>query len=151
MDYLALLENSYEQCKRWEPNSNIGRLEFLAESVFGLTTYENIISSLMAKKFLEVCTAVSDGKTFEYIESEDGNMWFLIMVNMPFFAEKLDWGTSIRGAWWRLYSGDVFKVESCDLYEGEEQLLEISFNLKEWAQFIREMVKFSVVIDKAVI
>lgn len=143
MDYLKLLENSYEQCKESQCDGDMERLEFLAENIFDFTTYENVVSSLMAKKCLEVCRAISDRKTFEYIESEEGNLWYLLMVNMPFFAEKLEWGTSIRGAWWILYNDHQFTISSCGLYVGYEQLLEIKFNKDEWTKFINAMIKFA--------
>ena len=65
MDYLCLLENSYEQCKDAQDDDRMEKLEFLAEHIFDFTTYENIISSLMTKKCLEVCKAISDKQTFE--------------------------------------------------------------------------------------
>ena len=62
---------------------------------------------------------------------------------MPFFAEKLEWGTSIRGAWWNLRGDRKFKIKSCGLYIGDEQLLEISFDENEWTQFINVMIQFA--------
>ncbi|MFH1625922.1 MAG: hypothetical protein ABID54_12320, partial [Pseudomonadota bacterium] len=82
-------------------------------------------------------------QTFDYIESEEGNLWYLIMVNMPFFAEKLNWGTSIRGAWWDLWGNEKFTVNSCAIFQEYEQLLEISFSEKEWPEFINAMIAFA--------
>jgi len=57
MKYLSLLNHSYEAVKE---ETNIERREYLAEYVFDFTTYENVMSSLMAQKRLEVCKAISD-------------------------------------------------------------------------------------------
>lgn len=143
MDYVKLLENSYEREKEFQSNGTTERLEFLAENIFDFTTYESVVSSLMAQKCLEVCKAISEKKTFEYIKSDEGNLWYLIMVNMPFLEGKLEWGTSIRGAWWHLYGDRKFTVESCGLYVEYEQLLEISFDEDEWPRFIDAMIEFA--------
>ena len=142
MDYLNLLEHSYKEIKATRGGHELERLEFLADDIFDFTTYESTISSMMAKKAIEVCKAISDKKTFDYIDSEEGNLWYLIMINMPFFKNKLEWGTSIRGAWWDLYSDKNFIIESCGLFENDEQLLELKLNEKQWGEFIEAMIKF---------
>lgn len=143
MDYIKLLENSYEREKEFQSNDTMERLEFLAENIFDITTYENVVASFMAQKCLEVCKAISEETTFDYIKSEEGNLWYLVMVNMPFFSGKLEWGTSIRGAWWDLYGARKFTIESCGLYVEYEQLLEISFDEREWSKFINAMIEFA--------
>ena len=143
MNYLELLQHSYKQVKSFQNNKLMGKLEYLSDYIFDFTTYENIISSMMAKKCVEVCKAISDKKTFEYIESEEGNLWYLIIVNMPFLSGKLTWGTSIRGAWWDLYGSDTFTINSCGFFEGDEQIEEIKFNEQQWSEFINAMIQFT--------
>lgn len=143
MNYLELLENSYEQYKGFQSDPTMERLVFLAENVFDFTTYETVVASFMAQKCLEVCKTLSEKTTFDYIKSEEGNLWYLVMVNMPFFENKLEWGTSIRGAWWNLYGDKSFILESHGLYVGYEQLLKIEFGEKQWSQFINAMIEFA--------
>lgn len=144
MNYLALLEYSFKEHKSVLEDKTLGRLQYLAENIFNFTTYENIVSSLMAQKALDVCKAISNRETFEYIKSEDGNLWYLLMVNMPFFDGKLAWGTSIRGAFWDLHGDKKFTIESCGLYNSyDEQILKLDFNEYEWLKFINDMIKFS--------
>ena len=144
MNYLDLLEHSYEQTKQDRVDASLGRLEFLAEDIFGITTYENIISSLMAQKILEVCKAITDRSTFEYIKSPEGNLWYLILVNLPFFHDKLSWGTSIRGAFWDFgITKNKFTIKTCGVYEGYEQIHEISFDKEQWPKFIDDMIAFA--------
>ena len=136
MDYLKLLEHSYAMAAGDEcpPDS---RLEFLGEQIFGFTTYDGEMSAMFAGKAIEVCDAINKGATFDFIKDPERYRWFLLMCNMPFFAGRLNWGTSIRGAWW-----DTNKLESCGLYEGEEQLLELHFTREEWAEFAKALVVF---------
>ncbi len=143
MNYLKLLRESYKETTDNRDDPTLEKLEFLANDIFGFTTYENVVSSMMAKKALEVCKAISDKKTFDYIASEGGNLWYLVMVNMPFFENRLEWGTSIRGAWWDLWGDKEFIIESCGLFSDGEQILELKLNETEWPKFIEAMIKFA--------
>lgn len=137
MDYLKLLEHSYAMAAMDEcpPES---RLEFLGEQIFDFTTYDGTMSALFAEKAVEVCDAINNRATFDYIKDPDNYRWFLLMCNMPFFAARLEWGTSIRGAWW-----DANKLESCGLYEGEKQVLSLDFTSGQWAEFAKAVVVFA--------
>lgn len=56
------------------------------------------MSVLFARKAVEVCAAINDRQTFDYINDPNDYLWYLLMCNMPFFAERLECGISIRGA-----------------------------------------------------
>lgn len=142
MDYLKLLQESHKETAENRDDPTLEKLEFLADDIFGFTTYDNVVSSMMAQKALEVCKAISEKKTFDYIASEEGNLWYLVMVNMPFFANRLEWGTSIRGAWWDLWGDKEFTIKSCGLFYNGEQILELNLNETEWPKFIEAMIKF---------
>jgi len=145
MNYLDMLEESYALYNlELKPCEHISRLEFISECIFGFDTYEDEVACLMAKKCLQVCRAINDRETFQYISTNDGNLWYLIMVNMPFLSEKIEWGTSIRGAWWDNNNGKVFIVQSHELYYKGEQLGRVELNRKNWASFIDAMISFSV-------
>jgi hypothetical protein len=78
--------------------------------------------------------------TNEYIESSPENYrWHIIMCNMPFFANRIEWGTSIRGAWWK---PDI-TLTSCGLWEDDKQIDTLEFSSDEWASFIHAVVHFS--------
>ena len=145
MDYKQLLEHSYvieQQDTISYPPKN--RLEYLSDHIFDFTTYDSAISCLFAQKAVEVCDAITNRTTFEYIKSTENYRWFLLMCNMPFFADKLDWGTSIRGAWWTEPSiEDDIVIKSCGLHEGDRQLLELELSLEEWNSFIQAVVEFA--------
>lgn len=96
-DYRRMLEEGYGAIASTEP---IGRLEYLSDYIFNFTTYDGEMAELFACKALEVCAAISNRTTFDYIKDAEQYRWYLVMCNMPFFSDKLEWGTSIRGAWW---------------------------------------------------
>ena len=144
-DYRRMLEEGHAEIDGFQGQGRTSRLEYLADNVFDFTTYEGEYSELFAKKALEVCAAISDGKTFEYIKEPEGRLWYLLMVNMPFFADKLEWGTSIRGAWWDEPPRKKIEFSSCGLFLGGKQLHEtMKFTRDQWREFIAAVVAFGV-------
>jgi len=150
MNYLELLERShkleikYDICCR--PDEPMSKLEYL-NYVFDFTTYADFLDEIFVTKALEVCKAISNKSTFDYIhKSDDHHLWFIAMCNMPFFISKISWGTSIRGAWWDIYEGadKPFIIKSTGLYdENEEQILALELNAVEWGKFIAAMLEFA--------
>lgn len=136
MDYLKLLEHSFEMVK----DEDCSRLKYLADDIFNFTTYDDEISELFATKAIEVCSAISEKKTFEYIENQENYLWYVIMLNMDFFATKTDYGTSIRGVWWSFN----IEFESCGLYvDGEQYRKKLKFKTEEWKFFISAVIEFA--------
>jgi len=141
MDYLKLLYHSFNVTKAYE--TDVDKFEYLSENIFNFTTYDGDVSHLFGKKALEVCQAINDKNTFEYQKDPENYRWYLLMVNMPFFENRLEWGCSIRGAWWNIHGSLVFEISSCGLYVDDEQLLDITFNAEQWDLFIKAMVEFA--------
>ena len=146
MDYLELLEHSFE-LERADTGCGCppeSRLAFLSESIFDFTTYDSEKDEFFGRKAVEVCTAINDGKTFDFIKDADNYTWFLVMCNMPFFSERLEWGTSIRGAWWAGRPGKQIEFDSCGLWIGDEQLIDtLKFSADEWKRFIAAVIEFA--------
>lgn len=139
-DYLKLLEHSFAleaQTGECPPRS---RLSYLAQHIFDFTTYESEADELFARKAVEVCAAITEGKTFDFIVNPQGRIWYLLMVNMPFFAPRLEWGTSIRGAWW---DHNQPMLDSCGLWVGQEQQTEWTFSGEQWKAFMRAVIAFA--------
>lgn len=139
-EYREMLEHSYKESQRGD-SSPLSRLHYLSDYIFDFTTYDSAMSELFASKALEVCKAISDKATFDYIKDADGYRWYLLMVNMPFFAGRLEWGTSIRGAWW--IPEDHYTLESCGIWRGDEQCTSLTFTADEWESFIAAMIDFA--------
>lgn len=144
MDYKNILEHSFAIEKEIKECPSESRLEFLSEKIFNFTTYDSSMSELFGWRAVEVCEAITNGTTFDYISNPDNYKWFLIMCNMPFFADKLDWGSSIRGAWWSAYPGQQIEFQSCGLWNKNEQMDHVlKFDKDEWMIFIRALIEFS--------
>lgn len=97
-DYKEILDIAYRKQKETEcPPDN--KFVFVGDYIFDFTTYDGSMSSFMAKLMLDVCGTILNGHTFKYVENKTNYLNYLLMVNMPFLEEKIEWGTSIRGAW----------------------------------------------------
>lgn len=98
MKYSAMLQEAWE-CEK-EYQGEYSKLEFLSDIVFNFITYDSDMAELFAGKMLDVISAILHQKTFEFINiGLDNYFTYLTMVNMPFMINKIEWGTSIRGAW----------------------------------------------------
>lgn len=142
MDYQLLLEHSFSMETEHTECAPTSRLEYLSDYIFDFETYDSSMAELFAKKAVEVCEAITNRKTFEYIAGPEGYLWYLLMCNMPFFSERLQWGTSIRGAWWEASSEAVcpggFWVESRPM----SHLLRLS-GTEEWKEFVKAIIAFA--------
>lgn len=144
MNYLALLEHSFELEKALGECPPKSRFAYLSGSIFDFTTYDGELDDLFGRRAVEVCAAINTQTTFDYIESPEQYQWFITMCNMPFFQGRLEWGTSIRGAWWSVPSNqERMKLSSCGLWAGDEQLTDMTFTLDEWKSFIGAVVSFA--------
>lgn len=142
MDYMKLLQHSFEQ-EQSNECPPVTPADFLSESVFDFTTYDSDMGDLFGRKAAEVCRSISERKTFDYIADPANYQWFLLMCNMPFFNRRLNWGGSIRGAWWDVSKPNLQTLDSCGLWVGDEQLLKIEFSTEEWESFIQAVYEFA--------
>lgn len=145
MDYLKLLEHSYDCQFAMFERSNEARLTFLSEGVFGFTLYDSHKDEFFARRAIEVCAAITEEKTYNYISMADENYtWFLVMCNMPFFSERIEWGSSIRGAWWGSLHNRQIEFSSDVLWVDGEQFNEtLEFSVEEWKHFIAALIEFA--------
>lgn len=119
----------------YKPNN---KLEFIGNHIFGFTTYDSNIDELFAGKMIKVIQAILDRKTFEYIDKgEDNYINYLTMVNMPFLKDKLEWGTSIRGAWFDEYGSSFDKDEFYSI------TYEFKILKKEINNFMKQLIEWS--------
>ncbi len=126
MNYLELIQNAFRDADYHTTD----KVEFLASDVFGIVTYDTELDEFFITKALEVCEAINNGRTFEYIEEPDNYLWYIALLNMPFFADKINWGTSVRGAFW-----DNVKTRLW----GEE----MEFSSDEWKLFVSALLEFA--------
>ncbi|MFJ3117838.1 hypothetical protein ACIPI6_14985 [Pseudomonas protegens] len=138
-DWFRVFQESHAESD--EEHGETSRLEYLAGAVFDINTYDGEIDHLMAAKAVEVCRAISDKTTFEYIKDPENYRWYLIMCHLPFFADRIEWGTSIRGAFWDSYAGVSF--QSCMLFDHGAQLHEpMKLSDEGWKEFIAAVIEY---------
>jgi hypothetical protein len=124
--FIEILNTSYKQS---EARS---KLEYLSEMVFDFTTYDSKVDELFAEKMIEVLECILNSKPFEYQQkSNEQYINYLTMVNMPFLVDKLEWGTSIRGAWFE------------DNKEYIIPYLELELAFRELTEFISDIIEWS--------
>lgn len=138
INYLEMLEHSYGVVR--ESLGPMSRLVFLSEHIFDFTTYDHEMGELFASKAVEVCEVINEGRNFDYIKDPENYRWYLLMVNMPFFADRLEWGTSIRGAWWDHADQTL---DSCGIWRGTEQAITMILGRDDWIAFIAAIIEFS--------
>ena len=147
--YSSMLEDGYSFFRESRHPEECSRLEFLSDYIFDFTTYDSEIAEFFAIRAIQVCRAINDRTTFQFIEDPDNYRWYLLMCNMPFFADKISWGTSVRGAFWQapfeFERGDRVNIKPslCGLFDGKEQLLGMEFTLEEWRDFIKALIEFA--------
>lgn len=137
--FSRLLRNGY--AAEADFGSAKSRLDFLSESIFDFTTYDGEMAELFGRRAVEVVDAITNRTTFDYIKDPEGHKWFLVMCNTPFFRGRINWGTSVRAAWW---DHDPIEYQSCGLWDGDAQMYEtMRLSRDEWIAFMRAIVEFA--------
>jgi hypothetical protein len=144
-DYARMLQEGHAETNSFNGGEPASRLAYLSSHIFEFTTYDGKLAEEFARKALEVCRAISERKTFEYIADPANYRWFLLMCNMPFFSLRLNWGTSIRGAWWDTSTPNATELDSCGLWlEGGQLTRPLKFSTEQWHEFIAALLEFGV-------
>ena len=142
MNYKELLKRSYETQNEYHDRED-SVAEYLSSYIFEFTTYDGDIDEKLIPVAIGVCDAITKRKTFDYIVNEDRYIWFIVMCNMDFFSSKINWGSSIRGAWWDVYDSKPIVIESCGLYDEKgDQILKLELNESEWGSFVKAVIEF---------
>lgn len=116
------------------------KMAFIGSYIFDFTTYDGNIDELFAMKMIEVIDCILNSTTFDYQNKEENYINYLTMVNMPFLKDKLDWGTSIRGAWFDEYglSSDpepkVYEIGCTNLVVPKIEIKDFIRQLIEWSK-----------------
>lgn len=75
------------------------KYEWFCGVIFNIVTYDSYLDELFAKKIIEVCEVILNKTNFEYIKDETNYTNYIIVCQLLKSKNWLDWGTSIRGAW----------------------------------------------------
>jgi hypothetical protein len=133
MTYPDQLEAIYQYHNAMTDSEPCSRLAFLGGVVFGFTTYDEEMDEHLAGKMLEVVRCILDGTTFQYIEQREQYVNFLLMVNAPFLSKAIDWGTSIRGAFFVAFGDtEVYRFRISGYWdEGAKDCEEVTLTVTE--------------------
>lgn len=138
MDVKEIYKKSYEEFV--ESGAVRSKKEWLSSEVFGFATYDPELDRLFTKKIIEVCKAILNKTTFEYIwEDEQNYITYITVCQLFVHCDWIDWGTSIRGAWF--CAGKDAKPILTYYYDDEVQWLTIPFSveyLKALIEFVEE-------------
>lgn len=113
----------YRECYEELPS----KYHWAALEIFHLTTYDSSLDEFFVKKIIEVSKAILNRETFEYIEDKQNYIIYVLVCQMFNRFDWIEWGTSIRGAWFE---------KGCDAY----WLLD-DYNLQEQVPFSEENIK----------
>jgi len=133
-EYAAELDNPHP----------LSRYAWLAENVFDVTTYDNAVSDWFGRVILRVALAVTRRTTLDEMKDPMRGREYLIAVNLPFFADRLEWGGSIRGAWWD------WKNHSFDVCFASVMVANTEMGSEEMERFWRALEQFAAVDDTVV-
>lgn len=118
--------------------------EWAAHKVFNLCTYDGYLDELFVKKIIEVCKAILDRKTFEYMAVDETQHYIDYIVICQWLNQLgwIEWGTSIRGAWFdgHGHGGEQAKLVQY-LYTDFDAPIGVPFtedNLRAFIDFMEE-------------
>jgi len=98
--FIKVLEENYVMHNIEMDRSFSSKEDYLSSVIFNFDIYDSDTSVIFAQKMISVLSCISNETTFEYINHSNANyMNYLTMINMPFLKNKIEWGTSVRGAW----------------------------------------------------
>ena len=127
--YIELLDKHFKEQQHLDCAPET-KMEYLGSNIFDFITYDDDIDILFAEKMVEVLKVILNKNTFEYIKDEKQYINYLTMVNIPFLTDKLDWGGSIRGAWFDDYK--EYEIDCGRIKIEKHELTKFIADLIEW-------------------
>lgn len=136
---LSSFHDSYADQLDWYEDQK-SKYEWVATEMFGLTTYDSDLDERFVKDIIEVCKVILEKRNFEYIEaSEDNYIKYILVCQLLDSFHWLNWGTSIRGAW---FDGYHPNCKAKDIYDGNGRPSKVVpftvDNLKDLIKFLEE-------------
>ena len=93
------IDSEYKDFQLIDPDAT--RYEFVAGEIFGLTTYDGEQDELLVKEIIEVFSVIRSGTNFDYIVTPANLLRYSRTINLGNCLDWLEWGTSIRGAYFK--------------------------------------------------
>lgn len=146
--YKTKLDRLYQQVRQNHGSPPGNKLQFLGDTIFDFTTYDSDIDEVLATRMIEVLDAILNRYTHEYQKDESKYLNYLIMVNMPFLVDKLNWGTSIRGAWLDSGRRNDYIIHTGFTMDGSDKLSVPAADIEIFAKELIEWSKQEEAIDE---
>jgi hypothetical protein len=139
--YNQILDNLYKEELEEGCVPPSSKLEYVGGHVFNFTTYHGELDIIFAKRMIEVLDSIVNRTTFDYIEKSQWHYEnYITMCNMPFLFDKLEWGSSIRGAWLDEYGyanqkqPRVYEIGCTNLVIPIKDITKFCVDLLEWVK-----------------
>jgi len=129
--FIQKIDNNYHEWVELSEHA-CTKLEYLGNVIFDFTTYSSDIDIIFAQKMVPVLKCILNRKTFEYIKDNDHHINYISMCNSPFLIDKLEWGTSIRGAWFN--DAKSYRIDCGRIIIKEGELKEFIEDIIEWLE-----------------
>ena len=133
-------KRNYESYKEFGTFDN--KYEWAASHIFNLATYDGKLDEKFVKLILEVCEVILENKNFDYIEDETNYFTFIAVCQRLNSLGWIDWGTSIRGAWFNdcVYEFEYDKKKQmiiCDI-EPDNRVYPVKESIRALLDFMEE-------------
>ena len=140
MKYINLLKDGFKQ--HFVQNTTESKARFLVENIFELAVEDDELSAFYCSIIIDVCKALLNRTTYDYIKDEQNYKYYILVLNLPFFKDIIEWGVSIRGAWFTA-GIEPYVLTSCGLFRGEEQICQLEFlEDVDICEFIQDIIDF---------
>ena len=137
MTTIELIKTDYDLCVECDIFET--KYEWAASSVFKLATYDSDLDELFVKKILEVCKVILNRTNFEYIKDENNYHTYILVCQLLKDMKWINWGTSIRGAWFNDFTVDEDVSPLFIPHTYEDRLIYPSKeNIMELIKFVEE-------------
>ncbi len=139
MNYLEKINASYASFVKEQDGMNDSKLDFLALSVFGLTTVDPDSSDIVVTGYLRLLKAVTTETTEDFYNH--ANTTYIFIINSEFFKDKVYWDIAPENTYWDKDMGD-FSLWTCSLGTfGNSE--EVEFTRDEWINYVNAVFEFS--------
>jgi hypothetical protein len=116
MTYTQKLDVFYKDARECWGCPPEDKMEFVGLAIFEYNTYENEVCKLLATRTITVIEHILNQTIRDYLIDPTNNEVYLTVVNMVFLSDKLDWGISIRSAWFdKGNPGETYSIGSMQI------------------------------------
>ena len=136
MDKKEVVKKSFEDFSNFYSYNEITddlveqKMIYLSRDIIGYITYDFGLDIEIGYNILEVLKIIRDRNNFEYIEDKDKYKNYIFVANL--IKSWLDWGSSIRGAWFDFYDGKMIYSETLCNIGCDEDFIRLDEEFINW-------------------